>query len=168
MRERFTTNRRECNEEGSVKIDFGRAAAAGIAGTLVMTAVGLWAGPIMGIPRMNPAEMLAGVMGGSSVAGWVAHFMIGVVLAVVYAWTAPVIPGPAARRGGLYAIAPFLLAQIVVMPAMGMPVFSGSARMAMGSLIGHLIYGSVIGAVYGLPAAATGDRTRAHRSVAAH
>jgi hypothetical protein len=34
---------------------------------------------------------------------------------------------------------------------MGMPVFSGSAAMAMGSLIGHLVYGAVVGAIYGAP-----------------
>jgi hypothetical protein len=41
------------------------------------------------------------------------------------------------------------MAQVVVMPMMGMPVFSGSAPMAMGSLIGHVIYGAVVGAIYG-------------------
>ena len=37
-----------------------RAVVAGVVGTLVMTAVGVWLAPMMGIPRMNPAEMLAG------------------------------------------------------------------------------------------------------------
>jgi hypothetical protein len=32
---------------------------------------------------------------------------------------------------------------------MGMPVFSGSVPMAMGSLIGHLVFGAVVGSVYG-------------------
>lgn len=41
------------------------------------------------------------------------------------------------------------MAQIMVMPMMGMLLFSGSAVMAMGSLIGHLIYGAVVGGVYG-------------------
>ena len=34
-------------------------------------------------------------------------------------------------------------------PMMGMPVFSGSFPMAMGSLIGHLVYGAVVGGIYG-------------------
>ncbi len=33
-------------------------------------------------------------------------------------------------------------------PMMGMPVFSGSMEMAMGSLIGHLVYGAVVGGIY--------------------
>jgi hypothetical protein len=38
-----------------------------------------------------------------------------------------------------------------VMPMMGMPLFSGSAQMAMGSLVGHVMYGAAVGAIYGHP-----------------
>jgi uncharacterized membrane protein YagU involved in acid resistance len=100
---------------------------------------------------MNPAEMLAGAMGGSIVLGWIGHLMIGVILAIGYAIVAHALPGQAWLRGALYGIAPWLLAQLVVIPMMGMPVFSGSAVMAMGSLIGHLVYGAVVGAIYGAP-----------------
>lgn len=132
-----------------MSINFGRAVIAGVVATAVMTAVGLWIAPIMGIPPMNPAEMLAMSMGGLLAAGWIAHFMIGTILALVYAAVAPWLPGPPAARGALYGLAPFLAAQLVVMPMMGMPVFSGSLEMAMGSLIGHLVYGAVLGGVYG-------------------
>jgi hypothetical protein len=97
-----------------MRVNYLRAVGAGLAGTAVMTAVGIWAAPMMGIPRMNPAEMLAGQMGGN--------------------------------------LAPWLMAQVVVMPMMGMPLFSGSMAMAMGSLVGHLVYGVVIGAMIGDPA----------------
>jgi len=136
-----------------MNVSFGRAVFAGIIGTVVMTVVGAWLAPMMGMPAMNPAEMLAGAMGGVLVLGWIAHFMIGTILAVIYATVAPWIPGHPVLRGALYGIAPFLLAQIMVMPMMGMPLFSGSAVMAMGSLIGHLIYGGVVGGVYGKVAA---------------
>ena len=82
---------------------------------------------------MNPAEMLAGQMGGALLLGWVAHFMIGTILAVTYAVVTPWLPGPPAVRGALYGIAPLLLAQIAVMPMMGMTLFAGSAAMAVGS-----------------------------------
>jgi uncharacterized membrane protein YagU involved in acid resistance len=52
-------------------------------------------------------------------------------------------------RGAIYSIAPYLMAQLVVMPMMGMPLFSGSATLAMGSLIGHIVYGAVLGGIYG-------------------
>ncbi len=127
----------------------GRAAMAGILGTAVMTVVGVYVAPLMGLPRMNPAEMLAGAMGGNAALGWLGHFMIGIVLAVIYSLVARALPGHPAVRGAIYGIAPFLLAQIAVMPMMGMPFFSGSATMALGSLVGHLVYGGVVGAVYG-------------------
>jgi len=127
----------------------GRTVTAGVIGTLVMTAVGVWIAPLMGIPAMNPANMLAGAMGGSLALGWAGHVMIGVILAVIYAAVAGWLPGAPPLRGALYGIAPFLAAQIVVMPMMGMPLFSGSAVMATGSLVGHLVYGAVVGAVYG-------------------
>ncbi|MFW5947267.1 MAG: DUF6789 family protein, partial [Gemmatimonadota bacterium] len=126
-----------------MNINIGRAVAAGIIGTLVMTAVGLWAAPLMGIPAMNPADMLAGAMGGSLALGWAGHLMIGVVLALLYAAVAGWLPGGPALSGALYGIAPFLVAQIVVVPMMGMPLFSGSLVMATGSLIGHLVYGAI-------------------------
>lgn len=132
-----------------MNIKAAKAIAGGIIGTAVMTAVGLWMAPLMGMPPMNPAEMLAGVMGGNMAAGWMAHFAIGTILALIYAVVAPWLAGPPAVRGALYGLAPFLVAQIMVMPMMGMPLFSGSAAMAMGSLIGHLVYGAIVGAVYG-------------------
>ena len=135
--------------EGTMNIRIGRVVAAGIIGTAVMTMVGIWVAPMMGIPPMNPAEMLAGAMGGNLAIGWIAHFMVGTILALIYAVIAPRLPGTPVVRGALYGIAPFLVAQLMVMPMMGMPLFSGSMVMAMGSLIGHLIYGAVVGAVYG-------------------
>ena len=75
--------------------------------------------------------------------------MIGVVLALGYAVVGSALPGPGAARGAIYSFAPFLIAQLVVMPKMGMPIFSGSAAMAMGSLVGHIVYGAVVGGIYG-------------------
>lgn len=143
-----------------MQINWIRAAAAGLLATGVMTAVGLWGAPMMGIPAMNPAVMLAGAMGGSLLLGWMGHLMIGIVLALGFAAVAPRLPGSPWFRGALYGIAPWLLAQVVVMPMMGMPLFSGSMIMAGGSLLGHLVYGSVLGAIYGTVAVET-SRQRA-------
>jgi uncharacterized membrane protein YagU involved in acid resistance len=108
----------------------------------------------MGMPPMNPAEMLAMQFGGNLAAGWLMHFGIGITLAVGYALVAPWLPGPPVARGALYGLAPFLVAQVAVMPMMGMPLFSGSAAMALGSLVGHLVYGGAVGAILGHPAEA--------------
>ena len=135
-------------------VNIRKAVLGGIAGTVAMTFVGVVLAPMMGMPKMNPAEMLAGQMGGMLVAGWLAHFMIGIVLAIGYAFVARYLPGAPVLRGAVYGIAPWLLAQVAVMPMMGMPLFSGSMSMAGGSLLGHLIYGAVVGALYGPPDAA--------------
>lgn len=134
--------------------DWTRAVVGGLVGTLVMTAIGLWVAPLMGIPRMNPADMLAGAMGGSTLLGWAGHLMIGTILALIYAVVAPRLPGPPPLRGALYGLAPWIVAMLVVMPLMGMPVFGGAAASAMGSLIGHLVYGAIVGTIYGPPEAA--------------
>jgi len=127
-----------------------RVVGAGLLGTLVMTAVGLYGAPLMGIPAMNPADMLAGRMGGITILGWMGHLMIGIVLAIAYAKVfSGRLPGPAVARGAIFSLIPWLMAQVMVMPMMGMPLFSGSLAMAGGSLIGHLAYGAVLGGVAG-------------------
>lgn len=131
-----------------------KAVVGGLVGSLIMSAVGWWIAPLAGLPQMNPAVMLAGAMGGSMLLGWAGHLMIGAVLALIYATVAHMIPGPPAVRGALYSLAPWLMAMLVVMPMMGMPMFGGSAAPATGSLIGHIVYGLTLGAIYGLPATA--------------
>ena len=137
---------------------WARAVAGGLAGTLGMTAVAIWVAPVMGIPRMNPADMLAGSMGGSAALGWAGHLMIGTVLALIYAVVSPRLPGSPPVRGAIFAIAPWLMAMIAVLPTMGMPLFGGAAATAIGSLIGHLVYGAILGAIYGNP----GEAFHAH------
>lgn len=127
-----------------------QAVLAGVAATGAMTALMLMA-PMMGMPPMNIGEMLGSMMGGSLFLGWMAHGVIGIVFAVIYAAVfAQRLPGPAAVRGMLYGLGPWLMAQVVVMPMMGAGLFSGSALAAGGSLMGHLVFGAVVGAVYGL------------------
>lgn len=134
-----------------MNINYSKAVVGGLAGTVVMTVVGVFLAPMMGMPKMNPADMLAGAMGGNAMLGWAAHLMIGTVLALIYAAVAGSLPGAPWLRGALFAIAPWLLAQLVVMPMMGMGMFSGSALVAGESLLGHLLYGATLGAIYGAP-----------------
>ena len=131
-----------------MKIQSGKAIVAGLVGALVMTGFGLWVAPLIGMDKMNPADMLAEPLG-SAAAGWAGHLAIGVVLALVYAAVASALPGPPVVRGALYSIAPFLLAQVAVMPMMDMPIFSGFSMATLGSLLGHLVYGVVIGGIHG-------------------
>lgn len=131
-----------------MNLNLGSAIVAGLAATAAMTVLMLMA-PMMGMPPMNIGAMLGSVMGGSIILGWVAHFMIGVVLALGYAAIfASKLPGAPAVRGALYSLLPWLMAQVIVMPMMGMGLFSGSMVAAGGSLMGHIVYGIVLGALY--------------------
>jgi hypothetical protein len=135
-----------------------KAIPAGLVGTAAMTMLMLMA-PKMGLPPMNIGEMLGSMLGGITALGWVAHFMVGAVLAVIYgALFVQHIPGPAAVRGMIFSLAPWLLAQVAVMPMMGAGFFSGSALSAGASLMAHLVFGAAVGAVYGPVSFPAGER----------
>ncbi|MBI4420334.1 MAG: hypothetical protein HY560_05870 [Gemmatimonadetes bacterium] len=133
-------------------LNASRLLAGGLVGTAAMTVLMLMA-PLMGMPPMPIGEMLGQFLGIGTAAGWAMHGVIGLVLATIYAaLVAARLPGPTALRGAIYGFAVFLVAQIVVTPMMGGGVFSGgNVPMIMGSLIGHLVYGALVGAIYGLP-----------------
>jgi uncharacterized membrane protein YagU involved in acid resistance len=98
-------------------------------------------------------------MGGSLFLGWMAHFVIGTVLAILYATLfATRLPGPGFVRGALYGLVPWIVAQLVVMPMMGAGLFGGSFGTGFGSLVGHLVYGAVLGGIYGTNAAQAATR----------
>jgi len=135
------------------KPNIPKAIGAGIAGTIVMTIMTMVA-PMMGMPKMDIPAMLANFMGFPVVVGWFAHFMIGTVLALLYVYVfIGKLPGAPWLKGALYGLFPWFLAQVMVNPMMGAGVFAlntpAPIQMVMGSLIGHLVYGAVVGLVYG-------------------
>ncbi|MCK5076583.1 MAG: DUF2938 family protein [Calditrichia bacterium] len=123
----------------------------GLIATTAMTLLMLVA-PMMGMPKMPIGEMLAGFMHIPVALGWVMHFMVGTILAAAHqiVWKNR-LPVNAAVNGMIFSLIPFLIAQSVVMPVMGAGFFSmntpAPVMMVMGSLIGHLVYGAVLGAV---------------------
>ncbi len=138
------------------QFSFTKAIAAGITGTIIMTLF-TYMGGMMNI-RMNIPEMLAGVFGGKLFIGWIMHFMIGTALALNYGlvFYSKSDINPFWLRGAVYGIIPWFIAQVIVMPMMSMMngmtyssgLFSGSVMLAAASLVGHLIYGAVVGSIY--------------------
>jgi uncharacterized membrane protein YagU involved in acid resistance len=132
------------------------ALIAGITATAAMT-IFTYMAPLMGF-EMNIPKMLAGTMKIPIVFGWIAHFMIGIILAFSYA--AIFLPTTKKesswKSGAIFGLIPWLIAQIMVMPMMNLlnggnyvdALFSGSIMVAMASLVGHLIYGAVLGSIY--------------------
>lgn len=145
-----TNNNKEVTVETK---SLGRAVVAGLAGTAAMTIVMLM-GPLMGMPEMNIGKMLGGFMGIPVALGWAAHFMIGTILALVYVYLfSSKLRGSSLLRGALYGLIPWFVSQIMVNPMMGAGIFASNTPapviMAMGSLMGHIIYGAVVGGIYG-------------------
>ena len=145
-----TNNNKEVTVENE---SLGRAVVAGLAGTAMMTIVMLM-GPLMGMPAMNIGRMLGGFMGIPEAPGWVAHFTIGTALAVIYVYVfSSKLPGSPLLRGAVYGLIPWFVFQIMVNPIMGAGIFASNTpapfMMVMGSAIGHIIYGAVLGGIYG-------------------
>jgi len=130
-----------------------RAAVAGLLGTAAMTAL-LLIEPSIGLPKIAMGQVLSSSLGlisahlsiGPAV-GWVLHFVIGMVLALIYgAAFDGRLPGGPVLRGVLYGCLVFVVAQVVFMPVVGGGFFSrGDPELLAGSLLGHLLYGAVVG-----------------------
>lgn len=132
------------------------ALLAGLLATIAMTLFTFMA-PLMGF-EMDIPKMLAATMGAPVIAGWIIHFMIGEILAINFAaiFLKKTNKPADIKSGALFGLIPWFVAQIMVMPMMSVlaggsyaaGLFSGSLMIAMASLVGHLIYGGVLGAVY--------------------
>lgn len=128
---------------------FGRAMLGGAAGTLMMTAMMYLVAPMMGL-HMDIAAMLGSMLRGSWAAGMMMHIINGAVLfpALYMFLIEPRLPGTSMVRGALWGAALWLMAQTMVMPMMGGGMFSslmGGPMAATASLVGHLLYGAVLG-----------------------
>jgi len=140
-----------------------RAAASGFVGTGVMTAL-LLVEPSVGLPKIAMGQVLSTSLGLTSAhltigpaLGWALHFLIGMLLALVYAaFFDRRLPGTPLVRGLLYGLFVFVVAQLVFMPLVGGGVFSrGDVELLTGSLVGHLVYGGLTVWIYGGPVVGT-------------
>lgn len=140
---------------------FMQAILAGVVATAVMTIVGMIA-PVMGLPKMNPAEMLSGMLGVPIALGWIMHFMVGIIFASAYVFwfNQKVRINSKLWKGMLFGVAVFVFAQIMMaLMSMVMPMPSGSeddsmVLMMIGSLLGHIVYGVIVALMVPLQASA--------------
>lgn len=132
------------------------ALLAGAVATIAMT-IFTYMAPLMGF-EMDIPKMLANTMGAPIIVGWIAHFMVGEILAINFGaiFLSAVNRNPDLKTGALFGLFPWFIAQVMVMPMMGLMsggnytdgLFSGSIMVAMASLVGHLIYGAILGKIY--------------------
>jgi uncharacterized membrane protein YagU involved in acid resistance len=140
-----------------MKLNVGRAILGGFIGTVMLTLMMYYVAPMMMGQKMDIAEKLGSMMGGSWMMGMIVHFINGtVIFALIYAYILfRFLPGPPWLKGLLWGAILWLLLEIVMMPMMGSGVFSshmGGIKAVMAALIGHLVYGTVLGATAGAPA----------------
>jgi hypothetical protein len=99
------------------------------------------------------------------------NLLVGLVLGVVYARVAePMLSGPGWRRGVLFSLLPWLVSIALFLPIMGggflgMDIDAGPLPV-LGNLILHLVYGTVLGAVYSLRVEQGLDNPTAERAAA--
>ncbi len=138
-------------------MDTKRAAVAGVIATAAMTAL-LMVEPSIGLPQIAIGETLSSVMTGISphtavgpAGGWLVYIVVGIGFAMFYAaFLESRLPGTPFLRGVLFGCGLFVLAQSVFAPLSGSGVFShGDVELLVGGLLGHLVYGGVVGYVYG-------------------
>jgi len=107
------------------------------------------------MPMINMVGMIVGSP--TAGAGWLYHLFNSAVIGAIFAW----VLGPRSYNyaaglgwGAAYGLLWWVLGGLILMPVfLGMPAFAplmmAEMRMvAMGSLVGHLIYGLILGAVY--------------------
>ena len=133
---------------------------AGFAATVVLSGLMVMKSMMGLMPDLDVVAMLTKMMGASSpAAGWVAHFVIGtVVWGGLFAWLDPNLPGGSHwLKGIVFGVSAWLMMMIAVMPMAGAGLFGMSFGMMapIMTLVLHIIFGAVLGGVYGTETPAT-------------
>ena len=127
---------------------------AAIVATAVMTGFVL-AAPLIGLPQTKIAVLLGAMFHGNLIAGWVMHFVIGILFVIPYAllfnkWL-PVENKVA--RGAIYGIVVFVFSEIIfaLINILGYLTWDNKESMALMifvNILSCLIYGMVLGAFF--------------------
>tara|TARA_R110000868_G_scaffold80390_24_gene228484 strand:+ start:198 stop:632 length:435 start_codon:yes stop_codon:yes gene_type:complete len=125
---------------------------AGFIATVVLSVMMVIKGMMGVMPELDIAAMIGTMMGASVAVGWVIHFMIGTIawgggFAVLY----NVIPGGSPiLKGIVFGIAAWLGMMIIIMPMAGAGLFGMNLGIMAPilTLVLHVIFGTVLGAVY--------------------
>ncbi len=125
---------------------------AGFAATVVLSLLMMMKSAMGLMPGLDVIAMLSGMMGSGLAMGWVAHFMIGVVVwGGLFALLSPNIPGGSLwLKGVIFGTGAWLLMMVAVMPMAGAGIFGMKFGMVASvmTLMLHVIYGAVLGGVY--------------------
>ena len=128
---------------------------AGLAATLVLSALMVMKTMVGVMPELDLPKMIAGMMGspGTPMLGWVVHFMIGIVgYGLAIAFLNARLPSPSPTfHGVIIAMVGWLVMMTIMMPMVGARFFGMNMGLMapMMTLVLHLVFGAVLGWVYG-------------------
>ncbi|MCA1562117.1 MAG: hypothetical protein LC753_04315 [Acidobacteria bacterium] len=146
-------------KEKVMRTSFGASIVAGVAAGVIF---GLMM-QVMTVPapdgsRMPVIAMVGQIVGSPTVAmGWLFHLFNSAVIGALFGWLiGPRVSGHGSGLGwgAAYGFAWWILGGLILMPVLlGMPPFAPvmmpeMQMVAIGSLVGHLIYGLILGGVY--------------------
>lgn len=125
---------------------------AGFIATLVLSAMMIMKAMMGFMPQLDVIAMLSGMLGVGKPIAWIVHFMIGTLgYGISIALLARTLPGSATVAGVILGTVGWLAMMIVLMPMVGNGLFGmklGLMAPVM-TLMLHLIFGAVLGWVYG-------------------
>jgi len=130
------------------KPNLGVVLVGGLLATPAMTVLMYMLAPVFGI-NTGIVAMLGEVLGGWKM-GMLVHILNGAVIfpAIFSLLFYRILPGPPIVKGIGFGLVLWLTSQAVVMPIMGAGFFSthiGGLGAVIASLLGHVVYGSVLG-----------------------
>ncbi len=138
--------------------DLRNGMLASLAATIVLSAIMVMKQLAGMVPQMNPIADLAGIahslLGVPAVplVGWVLHFAIGAfVWGALFAIVHSTIPGSSLFKGVLFGIGAWLLMMCLFLPMAGQGFFGMNVGVVIPvmALMLHLVYGAVLGIVFG-------------------
>jgi mono/diheme cytochrome c family protein len=150
----FLSWSRAVGKSQKMNVDLGFSLIGGLVATIAMT---IFLYLIMPTLSHRPFD-IGGLVGQSLDVGWglgvATHFVLGALVFPLFfvGYFYPRFPGPSWVKGAVWGGLLWLVAEVAVIPIVNGGMFhagSGGAGAAAGFLVGHLLYGVVLGAVAG-------------------
>lgn len=137
-----------------MKPNVGKSILGGLVGTAVMTMMMYKGAPMMIGKKMDIAERIGSMIGDNWLIGMAMHWMNGVIVfPLIFVFLiSNLLPGKSIVKGILWALLLWLIAQAILMPMTGAGFFSsnnGGMKVVIASMMGHIIYGAILGAFSG-------------------
>ena len=128
-----------------------KSVVGGMLGTTAMTLV-LFGAPGVGLPQLSPPQMLSSMLDFPILYGWLLHFMIGIIFAMMYVFVISRILKKIHStmwRGTVLGVFAFIFGQIMInilgtLFAEAPPMAGGMVQTMIVSVLGHLVFGMTV------------------------